>query len=169
MKFRRNEIIDIEKAKKIAYGTVKYTILKSSLEKNIIFNIEEAMNFNGDTSLYIQYNYARIISILEKASNASMTEKKYELLKEDAEMNLVQKLDSFKDVISNASEKLAPNLICNYVYDLTKSFSNYYHDYSILNAENEEIKCMRLQLLKSIGTVIKISLNILGIDVMDRI
>lgn len=84
-------------------------------------------------------------------------------------MNLVQKLDSFKDVISNASEKLAPNLICNYVYDLTKSFSNYYHDYSILNAENEEIKCMRLQLLKSIGTVIKISLNILGIDVMDRI
>ena len=166
---KRNEIIDIEKAKKIAYGTVKYTILKSSLEKNIIFNIEEAMNFNGDTSLYIQYNYARIISILEKASNASMTEKKYELLKEDAEMNLVQKLDSFKDVISNASEKLAPNLICNYVYDLTKSFSNYYHDYSILNAENEEIKCMRLQLLKSIGTVIKISLNILGIDVMDRI
>ncbi len=84
-------------------------------------------------------------------------------------MNLVQKLDNFKDVISNASEKLATNLICNYVYDLTKSFSNYYHDYSILNAENEELKCMRLQLLKSIGNVIKISLNILEIDVMDRI
>ena len=81
---KRDEIIDIEKAKKIAYGTVKYTILKSSLEKNIIFNIEEAMNFNGDTSLYIQYNYARIISLLEKANNVNMTEKKYELLKEDS-------------------------------------------------------------------------------------
>lgn len=166
---KRDEIIDIEKAKKIAYGTVKYTILKSSLEKNIIFNIEEAMNFNGDTSLYIQYNYARIISLLEKANNVNMTEKKYELLKEDVEMSLVQKLDNFKNVMSNASEKLAPNLICNYVYDLTKSFANYYHDYSILNAENEDIKCMRLQLVKSIGNVIKISLNILGIDVIDRI
>lgn len=166
---KRDEIIDIEKAKKIAYGTVKYTILKSSLEKNIIFNIEEAMNFNGDTSLYIQYNYARIISLLEKANNINMTEKKYELLKEDAEMSLVQKLDNFKDVMLMASEKLAPNLICNYVYDLTKSFANYYHDYSILNAENEELKCIRLQLVKSISTVIKISLNILGIDVIDRI
>lgn len=143
--------------------------MKSSLEKNIFFNIEEAMNFNGDTSLYIQYNYARIISLLEKANNVNMTEKKYELLKEDVEMSLVQKLDNFKNVMSNASEKLAPNLICNYVYDLTKSFANYYHDYSILNAENEDIKCMRLQLVKSIGNVIKISLNILGIDVIDRI
>lgn len=127
------------------------------------------MNFNGDTSLIYTIYYARIISLLEKANNVSMNEKKYELLKEDIEMNLVQKLDNFKDVISNASEKLAPNLICNYVYDLTKSFSNYYHDYSILNVENEEIRCMRLQLVKSIGNVIKISLNILGIDVMDRI
>ena len=164
----RDGTADLEKAKKIAYGTVKYTILKSSLEKNVIFDIEEALNFNGDTSSYIQYNYARINSILEKATNINIAENRFDLLKEDIEMNLVQKLDNFKDTIEIASEKLAPNLICNYVYDLTKSFANYYHDYSILNAETAEIKSMRVKLVKSIGNVIKISLNLLGIDVLDK-
>ena len=166
---KRDGEIDIEKAKKIAYGSVKYTILKSSLEKNVIFDLNEALSFTGDTSLYIQYNYARIMSVLKKVENLDLNVADYSVLKEDAEISLVQKLDNFKDVIESASEKLTPNLICNYVYDLTKTFSNYYHDYSILNAENEELKIMRLKLIKSISTVIKISLDVLGIDALDKV
>lgn len=165
---KRDGKIDIEKAKKIAYGTVKYTILKSSLEKNVIFDLEDALSFNGDTSLYIQYNYARIMSVLQKAENVSLNYD-YNSLKEDIEISLVQKLDNFKDIIKTASEKLTPNIICNYVYELTKTFANYYHDYSILNVEDDNLKNARLQLVKSIRTVIKICLNILGIDELDKI
>ena len=165
---QRDGKVDIEKAKKIAYGTVKYTILKSSLEKNVIFDLEDALSFNGDTSLYIQYNYARIMSVLQKAENVSLNYD-YNVLKEDIEISLVQKLDNFKDIIKTASEKLTPNIICNYVYELTKTFANYYHDYSILNVEDDNLKNARLQLVKSIGTVIKICLNILGIDELDKI
>ncbi|MBQ9298802.1 MAG: arginine--tRNA ligase [Clostridia bacterium] len=168
---KRNEgNIDEEKAKKIAYGAVKYTILKGSCEKNVTFDLEKALSFDGDTSLYIQYNYARINSILTKANYEGMVKLgKFELLNEDAEIQIIQKLEEFKSIIAKVTEKLTPNLIANYVYDLTKLFSSYYHDYSILNAETEELKNMRLQLIYSIGEVIEISLNLLGIETVDEI
>lgn len=167
---RNNGEVDIEKAKTIAYGAVKYTILKSSLEKNVIFDLEKALSFEGDTSLYIQYNYARISSILKKSNYENMEKMdRFDLLNQKAEIELIQKLEEFKEVISKVTEKLTPNLIANYVYELTKMFSSYYHDYSILNAETEELKNMRLQLINSIGIVIKISLNLLGIDTLDEI
>ena len=168
---KRNEgNIDEEKAKKIAYGAVKYTILKGSCEKNVTFDLEKALSFDGDTSLYIQYNYARINSILTKANYEGMVKiGKFELLNEDAEIQIIQKLEEFKSIIAKVTEKLTPNLIANYVYDLTKLFSSYYHDYSILNAETEELKNMRLQLIYSIGEVIEISLNLLGIETVDEI
>ena len=166
---KRNQVIDEEKAKKIAYGAVKYTILKGSCEKNVIFDLEKALNFEGDTSLYIQYNYARINSILKKAKYDKMEKmQKYELLNEDIEILLTQKIEDFKKMNVKVLEKLTPNLIANYVYELTKLFSSYYHDYSILNAENEKLKNMRLQLIYNIGLVIKKSLELLGIDVVDE-
>ena len=167
---RNNGEIDEEKAKKIAYGAVKYTILKGSLEKNVIFDLEKSLSFDGDTSLYIQYNYARINSILNKANFEKMEKlTRFDLLKEPAEIELIQKLEEFKTIVSKVTEKLTPNLIANYVYELTKMFSSYYHDYSILNAETEELKNMRLQLINAIGIVTKISLNLLGIDTVDEI
>ena len=167
---RNNGEIDEEKAKKIAYGAVKYTILKGSLEKNVIFDLEKSLSFDGDTSLYIQYNYARINSILNKANFEKMEKlRRFDLLKEPAEIELIQKLEEFKTIVSKVTEKLTPNLIANYVYELTKMFSSYYHDYSILNAETEELKNMRLQLINAIGIVTKTSLNLLGIDTVDEI
>lgn len=166
---KRDGTVDIDKAKKIAYATVKYTILKNSLEKNVIFDLEEAMSFTGDTSLYIQYNYARIMSIIKKVDDQKIPKNCYNLLKEDAELSLIQKLDNFKDVMASALDKLTPNLICNYVYDLTKSFSTYYNSYSVLNAESEDLKMARINLIKAVALVIKTSLEILGIDTIDKI
>lgn len=167
---RNNGEVDEEKAKKIAYGAVKYTILKGSCEKNVIFDLEKSLSFDGDTSLYIQYNYARINSILEKANYESIEKlDKFYLLKADAEIEIIQKLEEFKKIIQKVTEKLTPNIIANYVYELTKLFSSYYHDYSILNAETEELKNMRLQLIYCIGVVIKTSLELLGIDTVDSI
>lgn len=166
---KRDGTVDIDKAKKIAYATVKYTILKNSLEKNVIFDLEEAMSFTGDTSLYIQYNYARIMSIIKKVDDKKIPKNCYNLLKEDAELSLIQKLDNFKDVMASALDKLTPNLICNYVYDLTKSFSTYYNSYSVLNAESEDLKMARINLIKAVAQVIKTSLEILGIDTIDKI
>ena len=167
---RNDGNVDEEKAKKIAYGAVKYTILKGSCEKNVTFDLEKALSFDGDTSLYVQYNYARINSILTKANYEQMEKlDRFELLNETAEIEIIQKLEEFKSIIAKVTEKLTPNLIANYVYELTKLFSSYYHDYSILNAETEELKNMRLQLLYAIGKVIEISLNLLGIETVDEI
>ncbi len=167
---RNDGEVDEEKAKKIAYGAVKYTILKGSCEKNVIFDLEKSLSFDGDTSLYIQYNYARINSILGKANYENIEKlDKYDLLNADAEIEIIQKLEEFKKIIQKVTEKLTPNIIANYVYELTKLFSSYYHDYSILSAETEELKNMRLQLIYCIGVVIKTSLELLGIDTVDSI
>ena len=93
---------------------------------------------------------------------------KYELLNEDIEIQLVQKIEDFPKIVSKVLEKLTPNLIANYVYELTQMFSTYYHDFSILNAGNEELKNMRLQLVNNVGLVIKNALELLGIDVVDE-
>jgi len=166
----RKQIVDEEKAKKIAYGAVKYTILRGSCEKNVIFDLEKALSFEGDTSLYIQYNWARINSILKKAEYDKIEKlDRYDLLKEEMEIQLIQKLDVFKDVMEKALARLTPNIIANYVYDITKLFSSYYHDFSILNVDNEELKNMRLQLIYNVGYVIRKSLELLGIDVVEDI
>ena len=166
---KRDQKVDEEKAKKIAYGAVKYTILKGSSEKNVVFDLEKALSFEGDTSLYIQYNYARINSILKKAEFEKQEKlEKYELLNEDAEIALIRKLEDFKKIMSRVVDKLTPNLIANYVYELTQMFSTYYHDFSILNSGDEELKNMRLQLIANIGLVMKKCLELLGIDTIDE-
>lgn len=159
--------IDIEAAKKIAYGSVKYAILKTSSERNVIFDWNNVLSFEGDSSLYIQYNYARIMSILSKKQPTDNVD--LSLLNTDAEYELIKKLAEFKKVIEKCISSLSINGIASYVYSLTKMFSKYYNEYKIIDEQNLGITNSRLYLAKAISKVIKNALNLLGIEVLDKI
>lgn len=159
--------IDTEKAKKIAYGSVKYAILKTSSERNVVFDWENVLSFDGDSSLYIQYNYARIMSMLNKQQPSEQID--FSLLTNPTEYELVRKLSEFKDVIEKSVSNLTVNGIASYVYSLTKLFSKYYHDCKIIDEECPELTNARLYLVKAISKVIKNSFEILGIEVLEQI
>ena len=160
--------VDIEKAKKIAYGAVKYAMLKTSNERNVVFDWENVLNFDGDSSLYIQYNYARIMSMLKKMDvNTNLVD--VSLLTETSEYELIKKLSEFPEVISKSMHTLSVNGIASYVYSLTKMFSKYYHDCKIIDENNLELSNARLYLVKAISITIKNGLAILGIDILDQI
>ena len=160
--------VDIEKAKKIAYGAVKYAMLKTSNERNVVFDWENVLNFEGDSSLYIQYNYARIMSMLRKM-NISTDLIEVSLLTETSEYELIKKLSEFPEVISKSMNSLSVNGIASYVYSLTKLFSKYYHDFKIIDENNLKLSNTRLYLVKAISITIKNGLAILGIDILDQI
>lgn len=159
--------IDTEKAKKIAYGSVKYAILKTSSERNVVFDWKNVLSFEGDSSLYIQYNYARIMSMLNKQQPSKDID--FSLLDNSIEYELVRKLSEFKDVIEKSVSNLTISGIASYVYSLTKLFSKYYHDCKIIDEENPNLTNARLYLVKAISRVIKNGFEILGIEVLDRI
>ena len=165
--FERYGNVDEETSKKIAYASVKYAILKSSNERNVIFDWDNALSFDGESSLYIQYNYARIISMLNKMSISDDVD--FSLLNNTSEYEIIKKLNEFEEVISKSVSNLTVNNIATYVYSLTKLFSKYYHDYKIIDNNNLELSNVRLYLVRAIGKVIKNGLNILGIDVLDKI
>lgn len=160
--------VDIEKAKKIAYGAVKYAMLKTSNERNVVFDWENVLNFDGDSSLYIQYNYARIMSMLRKM-DVNTNQADVSLLTETSEYELIKKLSEFPEVISKSMHTLSVNGIASYVYSLTKMFSKYYHDCKIIDENNLELSNARLYLVKAISITIKNGLAILGIDILDQI
>lgn len=160
--------VDIEKAKKIAYGAVKYAMLKTSNERNVVFDWENILNFDGDSSLYIQYNYARIMSMLRKM-DVNTNQVDVSLLTETSEYELIKKLSEFPEVISKSMHTLSVNGIASYVYSLTKMFSKYYHDCKIIDENNLELSNARLYLVKAISITIKNGLAILGIDILDQI
>lgn len=160
--------VDIEKAKKIAYGAVKYAMLKTSNERNVVFDWENVLNFDGDSSLYIQYNYARIMSMLRKM-DVNTNQVDVSLLTETSEYELIKKLSEFPEVISKSMHTLSVNGIASYVYSLTKMFSKYYHDCKIIDENNLELSNTRLYLVKTISITIKNGLAILGIDILDQI
>ncbi len=159
---------DIEKAKIIGYGALKYSILKCSPEKNVLFDMQNALNFNGDSSLYAQYNFARIQSILKKA-DIDFENADYSLLIEKEESALIKEIARFESVILNTYNTLNPSLLANYVYSLTSKFSQFYTNHSILNIENAELKKARLSLISKAATAIKETLNLLGIDTVDEL
>lgn len=160
--------VDIEKAKKIAYGAVKYAMLKTSNERNVVFDWENVLNFDGDSSLYIQYNYARIMSMLKKM-DVNTNQLDVSLLTETSEYELIKKLSEFPEVITKSMHTLSVNGIASYVYSLTKMFSKYYHDCKIIDENNLELSNARLYLVKAISITIKNGLAILGIDILDQI
>ena len=162
----RNEIARI-----VGMGALKYFILKVDARKNMLFNPEESIDFNGNTGPFIQYTYARIRSIMRKAEAEGIVLPGVlpnTLPLNEKEVQLIQKLNSFETVVEQAGKDYSPSGIANYCYELTKDFNQFYHDYSILNAESAEAKTLRLALAKNVAKTIKNGMQLLGIEVPER-
>jgi len=157
--------VDEKSAKTIAYGAVKYGILRVSPEKNVVFDWQQALAFEGESCPYIQYAYARISSILAKDKINPKAD--LSLLKEKEEIELVKFLSNFPQVALKATHDLRPHLIASYLYSLAQKFNEYYHIHQVLKAE-EKVKDARLLLISAVRQVIKNGLNLLGIDVLDK-
>ena len=158
-------------ARIVGMGALKYFILKVDARKNMLFNPEESIDFNGNTGPFIQYTYARIRSILRKATAQGIAIP--EVLADDMPLNqketeLIQKMDEFGAAVRQAGKDYSPSGIANYCYELTKDFNQFYHDYSILNAENENEKVVRLVIAKNVAKTIKNGMALLGIEVPER-
>jgi len=155
----------------IGLGSLKYFILKVDPRKNMTFNPKESIDFNGNTGAFIQYAYARIRSVLRKAeeqginilknlsTSTSVTEK---------EETIVQMLAEYPSIIKEAGTTYSPSCIANYIYELVREYNQFYHDYSILREENEDIKRLRLILSENVSKVIRSGMSLLGIEVPDR-
>jgi len=164
-----NERNDI--ARIVGMGALKYFILKVDARKNMLFNPEESIDFNGNTGPFIQYTYARIRSIMRKAEAEGIVLPSVlpdTLPLNEKEVQLIQKLNSFETVVEQAGKDYSPSGIANYCYELTKDFNQFYHDYSILNAESAEAKTLRLVLAKNVAKTIKNGMQLLGIEVPER-
>ena len=164
-----NERNDI--ARIVGMGALKYFILKVDARKNMLFNPEESIDFNGNTGPFIQYTYARIRSIMRKAEAEGFVLPSVlpdTLPLNEKEVQLIQKLNSFETVVEQAGKDYSPSGIANYCYELTKDFNQFYHDYSILNAESVEAKTLRLALAKNVAKTIKNGMQLLGIEVPER-
>ena len=164
-----NERNDI--ARIVGMGALKYFILKVDARKNMLFNPEESIDFNGNTGPFIQYTYARIRSIMRKAEAEGIVLPSvlpHTLPLNEKEVQLIQKLNSFETVVEQAGKDYSPSGIANYCYELTKDFNQFYHDYSILNAESAEAKTLRLVLAKNVAKTIKNGMQLLGIEVPER-
>ncbi|MBR7126021.1 MAG: arginine--tRNA ligase, partial [Prevotella sp.] len=166
----RNEIARI-----VGMGALKYFILKVDARKNMLFNPEESIDFNGNTGPFIQYTHARIRSILRKAATAegALTNPQSQISTLQSPLNatevaLVQKLSEFPQVVRQAGKDYSPSGIANYCYELTKQFNQFYHDYSILGADTEEQKAFRLLLAANVAKTIRNGMALLGIEVPER-
>ena len=164
---QRYKKIDNKAAKIIGYGALKYGILKVSPEKNVTFNWQQALSFEGETAPYIQYAYARISSIVRKNKNKVPAKADFSLLSSTEEIELIKKIADFPNVVEKATIELKPSLIANYTYELARQFNEFYHIHNILK-EKEEIKNARLILIGCIRQVLKTSLNLIGIGVLER-
>lgn len=162
----RNEIARI-----VGLGALKYFILKVDARKNMLFNPEESIDFNGNTGPFIQYTYARIRSILRKAQAEGINipaTLAYTMPLNEKEIELIQKLNEFGAAVEQAGKDYSPSGIANYCYELTKAFNQFYHDYSILGADTEEEKVVRLVLAQNVGKTLKNGMALLGIEVPER-
>lgn len=160
-----------EIARIVGLGALKYFILKVDARKNMLFNPEESIDFNGNTGPFIQYTYARIRSIMRKAAADGITIPA--ALPEDAplnekEINLIQKMNDFGAAVAQAGVDYSPSGIANYCYELVKEFNQFYHDYSILNAERDDEKLARLVLAQNVAKIVKSAMALLGIEVPER-
>ena len=159
-----------EIARIVGMGALKYFILKVDARKNMLFNPEESIDFNGNTGPFIQYTYARIRSILRKSQNTPNTLNTQNTPPDlsDKEVELIQKMNEFGTAVEQAGKDYSPSGIANYCYELTKVFNQFYHDYSILNEPDEQKKAVRLMLASNVAKIIKNGMNLLGIEVPER-
>ena len=169
-----NDMTEEEKqeiARMVGLGALKYFILKVDARKNMLFNPEESIDFNGNTGPFIQYTYARIRSIMRKATSEGIVipaELGADAPLNEKEIDLIQKLNDFGAAVAQAGIDYSPSGIANYCYELTKQFNQFYHDYSILNADSEAEKTVRLVLAANVAKVIKNGMELLGIEVPER-
>ena len=162
----RNEIARI-----VGLGALKYFILKVDARKNMLFNPEESIDFNGNTGPFIQYTYARIRSILRKAKAEGIDIPDTlagDMPLNEKEIELIQKLNEFGSAVEQAGKDYSPSGIANYCYELTKAFNQFYHDYSILGADTGQEKVVRLVLAQNVGKTLKNGMALLGIEVPER-
>ena len=156
--------------RKVALGALKYFILKVDPKKTMLFNPKESIDFNGNTGPFIQYTYARIRSVMRKTSergpvvfnldiDTPLTEK---------EEDLIRTLNKFTDVVREAGETMSPALVANYAYELAKAFNQFYHDYPILREENEKVFLARVMIAQTCGQVLKNAMELLGIEMPER-
>jgi arginyl-tRNA synthetase len=154
----------------VALGALKYFILKVDPKKTMTFNPEESIDFNGNTGPFIQYTYARIQSILRKASDTGVEVPSLAATESlnDKERNLLKSLSLFPEVVKEAGTAHSPAVVANYVYDLVKEFNSFYHDHSILNEPDSAKRDFRLVVAQTVGKVIKNGFSLLGIEVPER-
>lgn len=155
----------------VGLGALKYFILKVDPKKNMTFNPQESIDFNGNTGPFIQYTHARVQSILRNAAERGIKttgEIAPSVVLSEKEEGLVQLLTEFETVIKQAGTEYNVSLIANYIYDLVKEYNQFYHDHPILREEDENIRLFRILLSKNIALTIKKGMNLLGIDVPDR-
>ncbi len=160
-----------ETYKMIALGALKYFMLKVDPKKNMLFNPEESIDFNGNTGPFIQYTYARIRSVIRKAeTNGIQLDEKLDanIKISDKEQELIKSLSLFPAAVKEAGDAYSPAIIANYIYSLVKEFNQFYHDHSILGEQDETIRNFRLVLSQTIANVVKSGMNLLGIKVPER-
>ena len=158
-----------EIARKVGMGALKYFILMVDARKNMLFNPEVSIDFNGNTGPFIQYTYARIRSILRKAEAEGLVPAIADgMTLEQKEIDLIQKVSEYGAAVEQAGKDYSPSGIANYCYELTKAFNQFYHDYSILNADTQEQKQFRLMLAANVAKTIKNGMALLGIEVPER-
>ena len=159
-----------EIARMVGLGALKYFILKVDPRKNMLFNPEESIDFNGNTGPFIQYTYARIQSVLRKAGDEVRGERlevKGEGLS-PKELTLIQRLVDYPAAVRQAGDEFSPAVIANYAYSLACDFNSFYHDHSILNEADAEKRALRLVLAQTVANVIKSAMSLLGIEVPNR-
>ena len=156
-----------EIARIVGMGALKYFILKVDARKNMLFNPEESIDFNGNTGPFIQYTYARIRSILRKAPEIPEIPETPATLS-DKEIELIQKMSEYRAAVEQAGKDYSPSGIANYCYELTKVFNQFYHDYSILNEPDAEKRAVRLMIARNVAKIIQSGMDLLGIEVPER-
>jgi arginyl-tRNA synthetase len=151
----------------IGLGALKYYILKVDPKKRILFDPKESIDFNGNTGPFIQYTYARIQSIIRKVS-FDYSKEITNIRLHPKEKDLIKLLNSFPEVIENASKNLSPALIANYIYEVVKTYNSFYQTVPILNSENPDEKILRIQISEQTGNTIRNAFKLLGIEVPER-
>lgn len=154
-------------ARKVGLGALKYFILKVDPRKNMLFNPEESIDFNGNTGPFIQYTYARIQSLMRKAGTVADT-LPADILLNEKEVELIQLLTEYQSTIRQAGDDFSPALIANYAYNLASAFNSFYHDYSVLGETDEAVRQFRLLLSKVISRTLKNAMSLLGIEMPER-
>ena len=156
-------------AETVGLGALKYFLLKVDPRKNITFNPEESIDFNGNTGPFIQYTYARIRSVLRKAADAGFAIGDFAAVTPgEREIALIQRLADFPAVVAEAGRTYSPALIANFAYNLVKEYNQFYHDCSILREEDPSVRSLRLALSEATASTVRTALSLLGIGVVER-